>query len=95
MQSNQFTQLPTVNEKDTAILPDTNTLVQNMMNANAMQWHQQQAAWEKHKQELADKLQAYNIDQSGIYQYDTKPIDRKSTRLNSSHTDISRMPSSA
>ena len=23
------------------------------------------------------------------------PIDRKSTRLNSSHTDISRMPSSA
>ena len=24
-----------------------------------------------------------------------KPIDRKSTRLNSSHTDISRMPSSA
>ena len=25
----------------------------------------------------------------------TKPLDRKSTRLNSSHTDISRMPSSA
>ena len=24
-----------------------------------------------------------------------KPLDRKSTRLNSSHTDISRMPSSA
>ena len=23
------------------------------------------------------------------------PVDRKSTRLNSSHTDISRMPSSA
>ena len=28
-----------------------------------------------------------------IYKYDTE--DRKSTRLNSSHTDISRMPSSA
>ena len=25
----------------------------------------------------------------------TAPLDRKSTRLNSSHTDISRMPSSA
>ena len=24
-----------------------------------------------------------------------RPVDRKSTRLNSSHTDISRMPSSA
>ena len=28
-------------------------------------------------------------------QTDEKLIDRKSTRLNSSHTDISRMPSSA
>ena len=27
--------------------------------------------------------------------YNTNPVDRKSTRLNSSHTDISRMPSSA
>ena len=25
----------------------------------------------------------------------TPPVDRKSTRLNSSHTDIARMPSSA
>ena len=29
------------------------------------------------------------------YKRDNKTIDRKSTRLNSSHTDISRMPSSA
>ena len=28
-------------------------------------------------------------------QYTSEPLDRKSTRLNSSHTDISRMPSSA
>ena len=26
---------------------------------------------------------------------DTRDVDRKSTRLNSSHTDITRMPSSA
>ena len=30
-----------------------------------------------------------------IGDYVTNNIDRKSTRLNSSHTDISRMPSSA
>ena len=29
------------------------------------------------------------------FEFDTQVIDRKSTRLNSSHTDISRMPSSA
>ena len=27
--------------------------------------------------------------------HENRPLDRKSTRLNSSHTDISRMPSSA
>ena len=32
---------------------------------------------------------------SGIYEPDFVIVDRKSTRLNSSHTDISRMPSSA
>ena len=37
------------------------------------------------------------VDQShwGIQQIRKKGLDRKSTRLNSSHTDISRMPSSA
>ena len=30
-----------------------------------------------------------------MYKLDTLARDRKSTRLNSSHTDISRMPSSA
>ena len=30
-----------------------------------------------------------------IVGYAANPVDRKSTRLNSSHTDISRMPSSA
>ena len=33
--------------------------------------------------------------QSDFKEYDGKYQDRKSTRLNSSHTDISRMPSSA
>ena len=32
---------------------------------------------------------------SSSYYYGTRVTDRKSTRLNSSHTDISRMPSSA
>ena len=35
------------------------------------------------------------ISVSGDFFTDTITIDRKSTRLNSSHTDISRMPSSA
>ena len=34
-------------------------------------------------------------DENGDTQVDLYPTDRKSTRLNSSHTDISRMPSSA
>ena len=34
-------------------------------------------------------------DFSGIIEDSIKSVDRKSTRLNSSHTDISRMPSSA
>ena len=32
---------------------------------------------------------------SNVYQYLDKPLDRKSTRLNSSHWNKSRMPSSA
>ena len=35
------------------------------------------------------------IEANALTQKDTENIDRKSTRLNSSHTDISRMPSSA
>ena len=31
----------------------------------------------------------------GISPHEENAVDRKSTRLNSSHTDISRMPSSA
>ena len=46
--------------------------------------------------QLAEKL----IDETGRYQGVMRldvfqKVDRKSTRLNSSHTDISRMPSSA
>ena len=39
----------------------------------------------------------FNLEQksSFVVTYDQVPKDRKSTRLNSSHTDISRMPSSA
>ena len=37
-------------------------------------------------------LDRSNVDTDAII---PKQLDRKSTRLNSSHTDISRMPSSA
>ena len=43
-----------------------------------------------------DLYQAFAlIDMMKRSQYPVSTIDRKSTRLNSSHTDISRMPSSA
>ena len=35
------------------------------------------------------------VEKFSLEQYIGKKQDRKSTRLNSSHTDISRMPSSA
>ena len=41
------------------------------------------------------KVQTPVLILSGISEMDSKVRDRKSTRLNSSHTDISRMPSSA
>ena len=40
-------------------------------------------------------LQLHERDLAGLRQPGGEGIDRKSTRLNSSHTDISRMPSSA
>ena len=41
-----------------------------------------------------EKLHAYLVNKTPKYGTED-PVDRKSTRLNSSHTDISRMPSSA
>ena len=35
------------------------------------------------------------LQRAGLLEDDLALLDRKSTRLNSSHTDISRMPSSA
>ena len=43
---------------------------------------------------VPSRIAAMNIDQF-VAMCCEKPADRKSTRLNSSHTDISRMPSSA
>ena len=37
----------------------------------------------------------FTFSGNGAFISNSKKIDRKSTRLNSSHTDISRMPSSA
>ena len=49
---------------------------------------------------VGEKIAAVGTNLSGITEIDATgklvlPGDRKSTRLNSSHTDISRMPSSA
>ena len=54
-----------------------------------------------HEMELVDKMkETFGESTNAIYVLYTDPNlftpeDRKSTRLNSSHTDISRMPSSA
>ena len=45
------------------------------------------------EQEIADTF--WHELTHGILHEMSHPLDRKSTRLNSSHTDISRMPSSA
>ena len=42
-----------------------------------------------------DELPAIQRFTSYMERYEKQVLDRKSTRLNSSHTDISRMPSSA
>ena len=65
---------------------------------------QREAAWEKSNGTLGDLLQATahaKVDPAGQENTGKSSLwvgnvrDRKSTRLNSSHTDISRMPSSA
>ena len=42
-----------------------------------------------------DEIAAVKRDIAYKYQIQARPGDRKSTRLNSSHTTVSRMPSSA
>ena len=52
----------------------------------------------KYSQYYRNKFDRIGIDPDQIKTLDDLseiPVDRKSTRLNSSHTDISRMPSSA
>ena len=47
-------------------------------------------------EQQAQALVAHHVKLGGISRYPKfEYLDRKSTRLNSSHTDISRMPSSA
>ena len=55
-------------------------------------WHRSGSLWEE------DGAYHIEMDVPGVAREDvelTYDKDRKSTRLNSSHTDISRMPSSA
>ena len=44
---------------------------------------------------LGEAGAAFSVDVNGILNVSAKDKDRKSTRLNSSHTSVSRMPSSA
>ena len=44
---------------------------------------------------ILKRLEVYNRETAPLKEFYQKQGDRKSTRLNSSHTDISRMPSSA
>ena len=47
-------------------------------------------------QNLAQQVQAGNVDEyAQLRAMAAAPVDRKSTRLNSSHSSVSRMPSSA
>ena len=56
--------------------------------------HDGEEIWQKLKQFIVD-LNPSRSDKSGRVSRSDGRLDRKSTRLNSSHTDISRMPSSA
>ena len=49
---------------------------------------------DKFKEELQDKTKT-NITTAQVNADNVPELDRKSTRLNSSHTTVSRMPSSA
>ena len=44
---------------------------------------------------VVNEESAMEIEISKIHPFKNHPLDRKSTRLNSSHTTVSRMPSSA
>ena len=64
--------------------------------------HNLQSHWKKIKYNVLDnsklvrEAKFLKLDSSKAQKYlGWLPLDRKSTRLNSSHTDISRMPSSA
>ena len=50
---------------------------------------------EKNVTAVIDEKKVSSDVNNGRWEIELPPIDRKSTRLNSSHTDISRMPSSA
>ena len=45
--------------------------------------------------EVSDDGRGIPVEKHSKYKVSALELDRKSTRLNSSHTDISRMPSSA
>ena len=64
------------------------------------EWFENDKYWfskiEKNDKYLSDKYFKYIIDVDNIYDnYNEYDKDRKSTRLNSSHSQQSRMPSSA
>ena len=59
------------------------------------QFDKETAEWELEKQTLTQMLDIFSKASKGEEPHDQSLVDRKSTRLNSSHVSESRMPSSA
>ena len=96
-------------EKPEDVMKEVETFVKGVSEVNKTALDTAKAAWEKEalentpnpgggsggkptvKSDAAEFAKAYSAKMN----QETKSADRKSTRLNSSHTDISRMPSSA
>ena len=66
-----------------------------MLQIQAYLIHNADPARQAQRQALASLLQALEIPLTAIHEQPPLVADRKSTRLNSSHEWISRMPSSA
>ena len=92
-------------QKNTAFIPGQvwNDMDGNPINAHGggLLYHNGTYYWygeyKKGKTILPDwaTWECYRTDVTGVGCYSSKDLDRKSTRLNSSHSDRSRMPASA
>ena len=68
---------------------------ENPMSADRVRWEHIQRVYELCNRNVSETARRLNMHRRTLQRILAKRADRKSTRLNSSHTDISRMPSSA